>query len=57
MLTHDEGCPGPRDQPKSKVINHVMLEVAREQARVLPGQDADPEDPLFAEVAERRAGQ
>ena len=23
MLTHDEGCPGPRGSAKSKVINHA----------------------------------
>ena len=32
---------------KSSIVKHAMQEGAKEQARVLLGQDAGPETPLF----------
>ena len=33
---------------KSSIVKNAMQEGAKEQARVLLGQDAGPENPLFA---------
>ena len=32
---------------KSSIVKHAMQEGAKEQARVLLGQDTEPETPLF----------